>query len=200
MVGGMRPLFLMATKHSSSLRCQAEIAMAVGVQTRIAATAFGIARTTLMIWMKPWRAKSQKKAVKAWRQAHPEAVSRHNKNYVNKYPEKTKENNRRSYSAHYANNPEYYAEKTATRRRNTWKIPLTLSERRQIQKMLRDARRLSIETGIPHEVDHIWPISRGGWHHPANMRIISKRENRAKHNRLPTLEEVLRYTKVEEIP
>lgn len=43
---------------------------------------------------------------------------------------------------------------------------------------------ISEETGIPHEVDHIVPISKGGLHHQDNLRIITKSENRKKGNKL----------------
>lgn len=35
-------------------------------------------------------------------------------------------------------------------------------------------------TGIPHEVDHIHPISKGGLHAPWNMQILPQSENRSK--------------------
>jgi 5-methylcytosine-specific restriction endonuclease McrA len=43
-----------------------------------------------------------------------------------------------------------------------------------------EARRLSVETGIPHEVDHILPIKGyhlSGLHVPWNLRILTKTEN-----------------------
>lgn len=36
------------------------------------------------------------------------------------------------------------------------------------------------ETGIPHEVDHIEPIAKGGAHCAKNLRVITMRENRQK--------------------
>lgn len=43
-----------------------------------------------------------------------------------------------------------------------------------------DARRLSKETGIKHEVDHIWPLSKGGPHLPWNLQVLTKEENLSK--------------------
>ena len=43
---------------------------------------------------------------------------------------------------------------------------------------LRD--RLTAKTGIPFHVDHIIPISRGGWHHHANLKVIPARLNQQK--------------------
>jgi 5-methylcytosine-specific restriction endonuclease McrA len=48
------------------------------------------------------------------------------------------------------------------------------------------AARLSAETGIPHEVDHIIPRRHPlvcGLHIPANLQVITKEENFAKSNR-----------------
>ena len=40
------------------------------------------------------------------------------------------------------------------------------------------------ETGIPHEVDHIIPISKGGLHHQNNLQVITRTENRSKGNKI----------------
>ena len=39
------------------------------------------------------------------------------------------------------------------------------------------ARRLSVETGIPHEVDHIKPIAAGGLHCYTNLQVLTREEN-----------------------
>lgn len=187
-------------KHSALLRTQVEVASACGVPTRKIAAALGVAKSTQACWLKMGWSARQEQYRRKWANRNPEAISRMSRRHREKYPEKTKERNRRQYLKDYLRNPEYYIEKSARRRRNTWRIPLTLSERRQIQAMLREARRLSKETGQPYEVDHIWPVSRGGWHHPANMRVITREENRKKRNQLPTLEEMLWNTINEEIP
>lgn len=53
-----------------------------------------------------------------------------------------------------------------------------------IKEMYLEAKRLTQETGIPHEVDHIIPISRGGKHHEDNMRVVTAAENRRKGSKL----------------
>lgn len=55
-----------------------------------------------------------------------------------------------------------------------------------MRKFYAEARRLTFVTGVPHEVDHIVPITSEivcGLHCEANLRVISKRDNRQKHNR-----------------
>lgn len=41
---------------------------------------------------------------------------------------------------------------------------------------------ISRQTGIKHEVDHIIPISKGGWHHHLNLQILPKPVNAKKNN------------------
>lgn len=49
-----------------------------------------------------------------------------------------------------------------------------------IQEIYQKCKKISEETGIPHEVDHIIPISKGGLHHQDNLQIITAKENRMK--------------------
>lgn len=45
-----------------------------------------------------------------------------------------------------------------------------------------EARRLTAETGVKHEVDHIIPCDRGGLHCPSNLQVLTASENIAKSN------------------
>jgi hypothetical protein len=56
-----------------------------------------------------------------------------------------------------------------------------------IKAIYENAARLTQQTGIRHEVDHVIPIQSPvvcGLHIPANMQILTKAENRAKSNHL----------------
>jgi len=53
-----------------------------------------------------------------------------------------------------------------------------------------EAARRTDETGIKHEVDHIFPLQGRnvcGLHCEANLRIVTEHENRSKHNKMPSL-------------
>lgn len=71
--------------------------------------------------------------------------------------------------------------------RDALKIQATPSwaNRTAIAALYDQARKITIETGVPHEVDHAIPLrSRHvcGLHCEANLRIITKAENRSKRN------------------
>jgi 5-methylcytosine-specific restriction endonuclease McrA len=46
------------------------------------------------------------------------------------------------------------------------------------------AQRATEATRIYHTVDHIVPLSRGGQHHPSNLRVVTGKFNTAKRNRM----------------
>lgn len=58
----------------------------------------------------------------------------------------------------------------------------------KIAAIYAEAERMTRETGIPHEVDHIYPIGGKtvmGLHHQDNLRVITRFENRSKGNKMP---------------
>jgi 5-methylcytosine-specific restriction endonuclease McrA len=46
--------------------------------------------------------------------------------------------------------------------------------------ILEEAAKLSVVTGEKHHVDHIIPISSGGWHHHLNLQVLPARLNTSK--------------------
>lgn len=64
-----------------------------------------------------------------------------------------------------------------------------------IEAFYQEARRLTRETGIPHEVDHIYPL-RAEWccglHVENNLQVITSAENKSKSTRRPTGASALR--------
>lgn len=86
-------------------------------------------------------------------------------------------------------NPDAVAKNTAERksfvRQRTPKW-LTKEHHDQILGFYTEARRVSAETGINHEVDHIAPLRSEvvcGLHVPWNMRVIPDSENQLKNNK-----------------
>lgn len=54
---------------------------------------------------------------------------------------------------------------------------LTEEEKILTDRIYAEARRLTIETGISHHVDHIIPLAHGGTHHPDNLQILTSSQN-----------------------
>ena len=110
--------------------------------------------------MAPYRTKEKiKKKLYEWREKNYEKY----KDQWKRYPEK---NNMRD------------SKRRAAVRNQT--PDLTPEQVKQILTIYEECSRISNETGIPHEVDHIIPICKGGLHHPDNLQILTMKENRRK--------------------
>lgn len=137
-----------------------------------------------------------------WREENPERYAQRNAEYFSR--EEVKDRMRRTTREWAAANPDrkrqmdlefkaknpakvtsYKARYRAARRQATpsW---LTDVQTAQIEAVYAEARRLSEETGIPYEVDHIVPLAGrvvSGLHVPWNLRAIPK----IKNNRRPRI-------------
>jgi hypothetical protein len=88
------------------------------------------------------------------------------------------------------NNPGKVNAKTARRRaarRNAMPKWLTKEQHLEMEAKYIEAARLTKETGIPHEVDHIEPLQgkdRSGLHVPWNLRVVTRTENRHKSRKV----------------
>ena len=88
---------------------------------------------------------------------------------------------------HYLRNKPAYKAKCAARRAARLNATPPWCDKAAIVALYREAQRLTEETGVRHEVDHIVPLigkAVCGLHIPQNMQILTRTENRRKHNRV----------------
>lgn len=136
--------------------------------------------------------------VKAFKKKNPEEAKKRTKESNDRCSERVKrnskkwaENNREKSRAIKTKwrlaNPDKtnkLAAKRRSRKRNA--ILMLHRDQEQIINSIYDcSRRVSECIKIPHEVDHIVPISRGGYHIHTNMQVIPMRLNRSKSDKLP---------------
>ena len=122
---------------------------------------------------------------KAWREANPEKVAANGKAWREANKEKVAADNKAWQKA----NPEKCAAKDAKRHAAKLKrTPPWLTEEHydQITSIYAERVRLTKETGVRHEVDHILPLQGEnvcGLHVPWNLRVITAQDNRRKSNK-----------------
>ena len=76
----------------------------------------------------------------------------------------------------------YYTQMNRAKNNNIV-VSLTPIEKEWLKFYYDEAHSISKETGIPHEVDHIQPVSKGGAHAPWNLQILTETDNKRKYNK-----------------
>jgi 5-methylcytosine-specific restriction endonuclease McrA len=115
----------------------------------------------------------------SWKQSKDAARERTKEPWYNNPSSRLSPEYRKAY---YQNNKEKYREANAKRRALIYGT--SAEDRAKCQSFYEEAQRLTAETGVPHEVDHIIPLSRGGTHSPDNLQVITAEQNRKKSNKL----------------
>ena len=86
----------------------------------------------------------------------------------------------------YQNNKHVYIQRSALRKANKLNATPKWANIEQIKLFYKEAKQLSIETGIMHHVDHIVPLKNKnvcGLHVEHNLQILTAKENLAKSNK-----------------
>jgi hypothetical protein len=122
-------------------------------------------------------------AARIYRKVNADKVKKANRRWV--------ENNREKYNAisykWIKNNPERAVEFAGRRRARERNACLMIGrdQQRIIDSMYDYSQRLTSCLGILHHVDHIIPISRGGYHIHTNMQVLPASINSRKKDKLP---------------
>lgn len=83
---------------------------------------------------------------------------------------------------HRLKKPEMNRARTMRRYARQWGATLS-SHRKDVELSLHaEARRLTQEMGVEHQVDHIIPLAAGGWHHHENMQVMPMTVNVQKND------------------
>lgn len=129
--------------------------------------------------------KQTSKRMKKWYHEDDKGVT-----YYTKYRNNNRAKVRKLNSNQQKKHPSRYAFHTAKRRAQKVQATppwLTIGQLREIRAIYSEAARLTRETGIKHEVDHIHPLLGKifcGLHVPWNLQILTKEENCKKNNKL----------------
>jgi 5-methylcytosine-specific restriction endonuclease McrA len=201
-------------RHTNQTKLKVQVAVACGVPITQASKSFGVTVKTILAWLNANSHQKQKERDAKWRKSNPEKAAASTRKYREKNAELVKQKGReakrkwwaenreiarlrgkRKYAknqeyhkekarANYRQKPGYYSENTRRRRAKVSAFSMTEIERMMCNNYYKLARELTESTGIPHEVDHIWPISKGGPHLPWNLRVITREENRSKRDKI----------------
>ena len=118
---------------------------------------------------------------KAWVEANPDKVKASNKAYYEANQEKGKTDSKAWAQANPDRTAAIKGKGLAIRRgasvSGIYDLELCIA-------FYTESRRLTIETGIQHHVDHIVPLSKGGLHCQNNLQVLTAKENLEKGDSL----------------
>jgi hypothetical protein len=126
-------------------------------------------------------ANKEKRAVanRLWHERNP--------GYAKEYQRKYRKQNKERIKAYLKSISHIVAYRSNLRRARLMQATPSWANLADIVGFYEKAKRLTSETGIPHEVDHIVPLANRivcGLHVPANLRVITRHENATKKNKL----------------
>lgn len=132
---------------------------------------------------------------KKWRQANPDAFSiwhaenrEHRSQTHRQWRERNIEQRKKAYAEWAKANPHKVNALIAKRNAIKRHALAPWADQNAIRAIYAEASRLTRETGIRHEVDHIYPLQGEiccGLHVENNLQILTKVENIRKKNRMP---------------
>lgn len=131
------------------------------------------------LWQKA-NPEAMKKIVADWQKANPEKAKARRLRHQAKRPKAATEASLRWQKRH----PEKHAALSAARRAKATTRLLAAEERQAVLDKYAFCRMWSALTKIPHHVDHIVPLAKGGKHVVANLQILTAKANISKGAKL----------------
>ena len=134
---------------------------------------------------KKWQNKNPQKvknAIKNWNKNNKDKIQKYSKKSYYKHVEKNRNRARAWQKENKARVTANVAKRTALKKQA---IP-SWANLETIKKIYQEAIVLTKATGVPHEVDHIYPLQSKymcGLHVENNLQILTKKENLSKGNR-----------------
>lgn len=143
----------------------------------------------------------KKTRARKWNERHPGWAARYARAAYLKDPEKYRAGLRKSYAnnratrrvylrAYLSQNLDAHAARMAARRAAQIQATPPWATLKDCAVFYKMAARVSRCLGVPHHVDHIYPLhgrdGSRGLHVPLNLRVIPATLNMRKHNRAPT--------------
>jgi 5-methylcytosine-specific restriction endonuclease McrA len=105
-----------------------------------------------------------------------------------RWADNNKDKRRESYRKYYSTPKGKAKACQKASKRRAWKKDntptLTPEEKQRIDEIYRECGIITEQTGVPHQVDHIIPLSKGGKHHPDNLQILTAYDNQSKGDKL----------------
>jgi hypothetical protein len=125
---------------------------------------------------------------KAYYLANRDEIQDRRKRYYEENPEAQKRRDEWLTQYYEKNKPKFAAKALKRLAKKLQAIP-PWADMDAIEAIYKEAARVTAETGIPHEVDHIIPLqgkSVSGLHVETNLRVITASANRSKGNKFTT--------------
>lgn len=129
-----------------------------------------------------WCKQCKHKSGKSWNERNKQKHSELNR----KWYEENKEHHLTNSKQWYEANKHRKLETTTAREKRCVLATPTWADRELIKELYALAKKLTEQTGIPHEVDHVVPLQGknvSGLHVENNLQVITAEENRRKSNK-----------------